>query len=255
MKLRFYISNNNEYIERKEDLKLNQLVNTARFSTTSNTIYYEIQDIAITEMEVKKFINIKFLNKHHQEQKTYRILIDNNATIEELLKSLRQSMKIEKLGKLRLYTVRNGRIELVYEDYNDIQSLESNSNSQEIYVEEIPEDQLVNDNNCKYIQILHFKNDISNYHSVPFIFKLNKDEKIIKIKERLQKSIGMNDKEFAKVKICYIQNGIPPRYFDEKYDNSVLYNGTEKIEGCIGLDYPCRNPNISSYEKAVKIHN
>ena len=38
-------------------------------------------------------------------------------------------------------------------------------------------------------------------------------------------------------------------------DNSVLYNGTEKIEGCIGLDYPCRNPNINSYEKAVKIHN
>jgi len=72
MKLRFYISNNNEYIERKEDLKLNQLVNTARFSNTSNTIYYEIQDIAITEMEVKKFINIKFLNKHHQEQVTIK---------------------------------------------------------------------------------------------------------------------------------------------------------------------------------------
>ena len=81
-------------------------------------------------------------------------------------------MKIEKLGKLRLYTVRNGRIESVFHDYNDIQSLESNSNSQEIYVEEIPEDQLID--NCECIQILHFKNDISNYHSVPFIFKLNK---------------------------------------------------------------------------------
>jgi len=34
----------------------------------------------------------------------------------------------------------------------------------------------------------------------------------------------MNDKEFAKVKICYIQNGIPPRYFDEKclYFFSIL---------------------------------
>jgi len=71
MKLRFYINNNTEYIERKEDLKLNQLVSNARYTnnSSSNTLLYEIQDIAITEMEVKKFIHVKFLNKHHQVQK------------------------------------------------------------------------------------------------------------------------------------------------------------------------------------------
>jgi len=80
-------------------------------------------------------------------------------------------MKIENLGKLRLYTVINGRIAYVYNDDNDIQSLDPNS--QEIYVEEIPEDQLnVDIREC--IPIVHFKNDISNYHSVPFLFKLNK---------------------------------------------------------------------------------
>jgi len=70
MKLRFYIGNRNDYIERKDDIKLNQLTNDARFSPNTNVIYYEIQDIAITEMEVKKFVNVKFLNKHHQEQVT-----------------------------------------------------------------------------------------------------------------------------------------------------------------------------------------
>jgi len=69
MKLRFYVGNNSsDYIERKDDIKLNQLVNSTRFSVNSNIIYYEIQDIAITEMEVKKIVKIKFLNKHHQEQ-------------------------------------------------------------------------------------------------------------------------------------------------------------------------------------------
>jgi len=76
MKLRFYINNSNEYIERKEDLKLSQLVNNARFSNnSSNTIFYEIQDITITEMEVKKFIHVKFLNKHHQVQVNIKHLI------------------------------------------------------------------------------------------------------------------------------------------------------------------------------------
>jgi len=69
MKLRFYVGNNSsDYIERKDDIKLNQLVNSTRFSVNSNIIYYEIQDIAITEMEVKKIVKIKFLNKHHQEK-------------------------------------------------------------------------------------------------------------------------------------------------------------------------------------------
>jgi len=68
MKLRFFVSNNNTYIECNDDIKLSHLVNSTRFSTNNNTIYYEIQDIAITEMENKRFINVKFLNKHHQEQ-------------------------------------------------------------------------------------------------------------------------------------------------------------------------------------------
>jgi len=257
MKLRFYINNSNEYIERKEDLKLSQLVNNARFSNnSSNTIFYEIQDITITEMEVKKFIHVKFLNKHHQVQKTYRLLVNRNGLVEDLFKELKQTMKVEKLGKLRLYTVCNGRIESIFSDNQDIQPLDPNSHNQEIYVEEIPEDQLNNENGEIIIQVIHFKNEISNYHSVPFIFKLIKGEKFVNIKERLQKSIGMNDKEFAKVKICFIQNtSIPPKYLDEKHDDIVLYDGSEQLGGCIGLDYPCRNPNINSYEKAVKIHN
>ncbi|OUM70453.1 hypothetical protein PIROE2DRAFT_68396 [Piromyces sp. E2] len=252
MKLRFFVgSNNNDYIERKDDIKLNQLINSTRFSANSNTIYYEIQDIAITEMEIKRFINVKFLNKHHQEQKTYRLLVYKKASVKELLDLLKQSMKIDKLGKLRLFTVNNGRIEYVYNDEMDIQSL--GSTSQEIYVEEIPEDQLnVQLQEC--IQVIHFKNDISNYHSVPFLLKLNEGELFVDVKKRIQKSIGMNDKEFAKVKICYISNNTS-QYFEEKHDDVVIYDGKNQISGCIGLDYPCRNHTTNSYEKAVKIHN
>jgi len=83
-------------------------------------------------------------------------------------------MKVEKLGKLRLYTVCNGRIESIFSDNQDIQPLDPNSHNQEIYVEEIPEDQLNNENGEIIIQVIHFKNEISNYHSVPFIFKLIK---------------------------------------------------------------------------------
>jgi len=75
MKLRFYVANNNEYIERREDIKLSNLINSIRYSPISNTIFYEIQDIAITEMETKRFINVKFLNKHHQEQVNIIIII------------------------------------------------------------------------------------------------------------------------------------------------------------------------------------
>jgi len=46
MKLRFYVNNNKEFIEYKEDFELNQLVND-----TSNTIYYKIQDMAITTIK------------------------------------------------------------------------------------------------------------------------------------------------------------------------------------------------------------
>jgi ubiquitin carboxyl-terminal hydrolase 7 len=252
MKLRFYVGNNSsDYIERKDDIKLNQLVNSTRFSVNSNIIYYEIQDIAITEMEVKKIVKIKFLNKHHQEQKTYRLLVYKQATVQELLNILKQKMKVEKLGKMRLYTVNNGKIEYIYKDEMDIQTL--GSPSQEIYVEEIPEDQ-IDAQIQELIQIIHFRNDISNYHSVPFLFKLNEGEKFSDVKKRIQKSIGMNDKEFAKVKICFTGNN-KTQYLDEKHDDIVIYDGQNPINAYIGLDYPCRNPAINYYEKAVKIHN
>jgi len=250
MKLRFYVANSNEYIERREDIKLSNLVDNTRYTPSSNTIFYEIQDIPITEMEIKRFVNVKFLNKHHQEQKTYRLLVLKNATIEELLKLLKDHMKIEKLGKLRLYTVMNGRIVGVYTDDMSIQSLESQS--QDIYVEEIPEDQL---DQKGLISIIHFKNDISNYHSVPFIFNLIKGERFVETKKRIQKSIGMSDKEFSKVKLCYIDPSNAATYFEEKHNEIVLFDGENQFNGLIGLDYPCRNPNINTYEKAVKIHN
>ncbi|KAG4101998.1 cysteine proteinase [Neocallimastix lanati (nom. inval.)] len=211
MKLRFYVANNNEYIERREDIKLSNLINSIRYSPISNTIFYEIQDIAITEMETKRFINVKFLNKHHQEQKTYKLFILKSATIDDLLTLLRESMKVENLGRLRLYTAVNGRIEYVFQNNMDISSL----GSQDIYVEEIPEDQLKPDPNILLIPIIHFKNDISNYHSVPFIFALIKGEKLPEAKKRLQKSIGMSDKEFSKVKICYIDQNNNATYLDE----------------------------------------
>jgi ubiquitin carboxyl-terminal hydrolase 7 len=258
MKLRFYVGNNNEYIERSEDIKLNSLVTNTRFSSTSNTIYYEIQDIAITEMEVKRFINVKFLNKHHQEQKTYRLLVLKNASVGDLLELLKRSMKIDTLGDLRLFTVMNGRIDAVYSNDMSIKTLDPTI--QEIYAEEIPEDQKDIDITKSCIHIIHFKNDISNYHSVPFIFRLLKDEKYPDTKKRLQKSIGMNDKEFAKVKICYIgvnnNSYNSPQYIDEQQHNeTILFDGENPLNGIIGLDYPCRNPNSNSYEKAVKIHN
>jgi len=79
-------------------------------------------------------------------------------------------MKVENLGKLRLYTAISGRIEHIFGDEDKVQLLQT----QEIYVEEIPEDQLNKDPNKSVIQVIHFKNDISNYHSVPFIFNLYK---------------------------------------------------------------------------------
>jgi ubiquitin carboxyl-terminal hydrolase 7 len=245
MKLRFYEANSNEYIERRDEVRLSSLINNNRYS--SNIIYYEIQDIAITEMETKRFINVKFLNKHHQEQKTYKLFISKSANIKDLLNLMEKSMKVENLGKLRLYTAISGRIEHIFGDEDKVQLLQT----QEIYVEEIPEDQLNKDPNKSVIQVIHFKNDISNYHSVPFIFNLYKGEKFIETKKRIQKSIGMGDKEFSKVKVCFIDQYNNLTYLEEKYNETELFN----YSGSIGLDYPCRNPNLNSYEKAVKIYN
>lgn len=199
--------------------------------------------------------------------------INKNSIVADLLKVVKEKMihtiqdALFHKRKLRLIEYVTSRIITIRQESESL--AESTATNKNFRVEAVPDDQLEFNTGEVLIQVCHFTSVIQSTFGIPFLLKLKDQEKIINVRHRIQKTLDINDKDFAKWKMALVQNN-QPKYYSELNDHeqvvtSQFYaptrDGVPLVQNrvWIGLDHPNRqkrNPLKPVYtEKPIKIHN
>lgn len=73
------------------------------------------------------------------------------------------------------------------------------ANQKTYRIEEIPRDEINLSEDELLIPVSHFYKDVFSAFGIPFYIKIKQGEQFAAVKERLQKKLGVSDKEWEKV--------------------------------------------------------
>lgn len=89
------------------------------------------------------------------------------------------------------------------------------ANQKTYRIEEIPRDEINLSEDELLIPVSHFYKDVFSAFGIPFYIKIKQGEQFAAVKERLQKKLGVSDKEWEKV--C-ANNNNKIQIFDSNFD-------------------------------------
>ncbi|CAG8628272.1 14298_t:CDS:10, partial [Dentiscutata heterogama] len=209
LKLRFTTAKKT-VIERTTTQILSEMLQTTHQPRSVELLYYEMLDINIVELESKKFFKVHWLGTIVKEEEVIDISLPKTAMVNEIIKIIINKLALRPTSRIRLYDALHCKIQKEYDINDPINMIQENTT---LYAEEIPQEEINLDTNDKVIQ----------------------DEPFYTTILRLKLRLGINEKDFSKVKGAIVQAQLhaKPQYID---DNVILsdYGLTEEL---LGLDH------------------
>jgi ubiquitin carboxyl-terminal hydrolase 7 len=186
------------------------------------------------------------------------------GTVADLLAEARSQVTLSSpTVRLRLLDIVSHKIVGVNEPDTRIDSLPG-TQSKSYRVEEVPEDQLQLGDSDMLVPVAHFHKEIYSTFGHPFLLKLSEGERFESVKEKIQKHLGVPDKEFEKYRIGVISMG-RAKYLEDMQTDTVrirefLHQGQSgnNAKPYIGLEHVNKHSKRARYnymEKAIKIYN
>ncbi|XP_040571278.1 ubiquitin carboxyl-terminal hydrolase 7 [Lepeophtheirus salmonis] len=236
-------------------------------------IFYQRLSIPVHELENKRQFKCYWLpspsnsgsddNSKNEEQELI-LYPAKTGTVKDLLYEAVNHLKIERVGKLRLVEIVSNKICNVASEDTLLEVISSFQNKT-YRIEEIPEDQLEIGVNELLVPVAHFHKDIYSTFGTPFLMKICDGCNFEEIKNKIQKHLGVADKEFEKYRIAVIVVS-RLRYVDENnFDDLVKIKnfssggqGGNSAKPWIGLEHvnkSSKRPRYNYMEKAIKIYN
>ncbi|KAI8605315.1 cysteine proteinase [Dissophora ornata] len=216
-----------------------------------NVIYYEKLDMSIVELESKRLIKVTWLGPTLKDETTHELLLLKTSTMNVLVDALLPKVKLEPNGtqKLRTFGVFNGKL---IKEYGPMDPITAIHESLAIYVEEIPVDELSRKDDEQVLSCFHFQGDVSRMHGIPFRMVIKEGELFVDLKARIRARLGMNEKDFAKVKFILFR--IPGK-INSLNDDDILSEVEFRAGDAIGLDHIDKSgrSNRLGLEKAITI--
>ncbi|CAO3595063.1 unnamed protein product [Absidia cylindrospora] len=204
---------------------------------------YEILDINLAELENNRLIKITWFSPSLSDGTYEEFHLPKRNNVSNILQHLEQhgaKFKSEQGSqKVRVYEADNHRFyrELAMDDYvSDI------SYNAQLYAEEIPGEELSAQPDDTFITVFHYQRDTTRAHSVPFKFLIINGEPFERTNKRLQQRTGMNDKDWAKVKVSIVSKYTTTPIDEDDYklcDHEFL------SEDLLGLDHPDKTGKIN----------
>ncbi|KAJ3011309.1 hypothetical protein HKX48_006911, partial [Thoreauomyces humboldtii] len=224
----------------------------------AGTLIYEVLGIRVKELESKRYLKIWWVDKKNKEQGPFDILIPKSARVADLHAAVAEKIrdghiKVEagsdvlQATKFRVFEL--GRDSRVGKQYSEVDYVDTIKDSSEIYVEEI----LAQEVSQPLLQVFHYTKDPIRGHGVPFFLALNPGEPFSETRRRLQARLGMNDKEFAKVKFQLVEMRGKVQQVE---DEDILADFPRTDEWSLGVDHvdrSARGGRLGGFEKAIKI--
>ncbi|KAK7207041.1 cysteine proteinase [Myxozyma melibiosi] len=241
-------------IKASTSLSLKELLGPVYAQVLSHTMYYEVLDVALLELESMKALKLTWLTDGITSEHHYDILVPKNGTMVEVLQVLKQKAGLsdEVASRVRFYGANINKIHRQFPpDYSVLSILDST----QLYAEELPADEVERKDKEKLITAFHFQKEANRTHGIPFFFTLKPGEKFADTKARLQERTGIKDKQFEKIKFALVQRASYPKplYLE---DEMVVYDMAEKDDE-LGLDHLDKTTykNLRHEQRAIFIKN
>ncbi|CAG8623365.1 3621_t:CDS:2, partial [Dentiscutata erythropus] len=185
----------------------------------------------VEECNLCLYAKVYWLGTAVREEEVIDICLPKTAIVNEIFKIIINKLALRPTSKIRLYDVLHCKIQKEYVTNDPIDLIQENIT---LYAEEIPQDEIELGANDKVIQIYHFIKKPLRTHGIPFKFVINADEHFSKTMLRLRIRLGMNEKDFSKVKgaVVQAQSFAKFQYIDDK----VILSDYGLTDELLGLD-------------------
>ena len=238
------------------------------YNQNTDTLYYEILDIPLFELERLKSLKIAFHDDKAEEVETYTLRLPKDSKVEEVLQELRRRIPNAGSEQLRLMEVFYHKIYKIYDENDKIGSI--NDQYWTLRAEVISEEERNMSPNDKLVHVYHFTTR-DNGHTTPmqnfgnpFFFVLHEGETLVQVKERIKAKLNVSDEEFAKWKVAFCSMSRPEYLKDEDIviQRFMRRDSYGPWEHYLGLDHEDKNPKSRSnqnsnrygYDKPIKIY-
>lgn len=192
----------------------------------SNILYYDILTMSLHEFETKKLVKFLWLPKEGiMHEQRHESLLPKTATVGDVVAELPgkvDGLKPEDREQIKVWLVQGHRIEDLLLPQFPVISLQSyqqlciglQSDEEVAYYDQ--QQQLQQQQppaggahqQYRLIEVFHFYRDLSNTHGIPFTFVLKRGEKLGETRLRIQRTLGMFDKVFERVKFAIVRRGV-----------------------------------------------
>ncbi|KAF9438450.1 hypothetical protein BGZ76_007843 [Entomortierella beljakovae] len=196
-------------------------------------IFYEKLDMSIVELESKRLIKLTWLGPTLKEETPYEFLLPKTSSVSAILDELASKLDLppERSERLHAFAVSNGKF---FREYLPSDPLSTVHDVLSLYVEEIPSDEYDLPEDQDPLLCFQFQGDIIRTHSVPFNIVLKEGEVFTDTKIRIRNRLGMNEKEFSKVR--FIISSAQGR-ISVMNDDDILTDMKLSPDDQLGLDH------------------
>ncbi|CAG5100968.1 Similar to USP7: Ubiquitin carboxyl-terminal hydrolase 7 (Homo sapiens) [Cotesia congregata] len=227
-------------------------------------IFYQQLSIRVNELENKKQFKCIWVGLSLKEEKEIILYPNKNGTVATLLEEAKKQVELSEngSGKLRLLEINCNRLLPGPKEDVPLENL-TTIGTKAYRIEEIPKDEVNLADDEMLVPVAHFHKDVFSPFGIPFMFKIKHGEPFTKVKDRLLKKLGVQEKEFEKFKFAIVSMGKPQFITEEAdyYINLAEFRTTSSQalqRPWLGLDHvnkAPKRPRINYLEKAIKIYN
>ncbi|TFL07619.1 hypothetical protein BDV98DRAFT_558165 [Pterulicium gracile] len=222
-------------LKRSLNQSISEIIAPSYLTPTTTVILYEKLDVSIVELETKRNLKVMWTGVFNKEEGAHQFLLPKTSMVHDLADHLSKRITLTAggTGKIRIFEIREGKTQ---REFTGSEMIGNIPDPAELFAEEIPQEELEADDSDKVIGVFHFHKELSRTHGVPFKFVVKRGEKFSDTKKRLQKRIGVSDKDLAKYRFALIQASTfkQPSYIE---DEDAIYDHQFAPEDVLGIDH------------------
>ncbi|KAI9891263.1 MAG: hypothetical protein M1814_002953 [Vezdaea aestivalis] len=242
-------------LKRQQTMTLMQILSAQYGYTNHNTapdaLFYEILETTLSEIESKKVLKVIYLSEGITKEQNLEVLVPKHGTIKDVSLAVKEKAKLdeETASSLRFYLAHAGKL---HKEVADNYPVASNYDTTQLYVEKIPDDELVKCEGDRAISAFHFNKEPGKVHGIPFKFIIKADELFKDTKVRLEKRTGLKGKMLEKIKFAVVTrlSYSKPVYLK---DDDILAEIATSPEDLLGLDHADRSRGLWGRADAIFI--
>ncbi|KAF3940694.1 hypothetical protein ABW19_dt0201570 [Dactylella cylindrospora] len=205
-----------------------------------DSLYYEILDMSLSELETKKLVKLNWITEGITKEETIELLVPKNGSMRDVLDLLQKKIGLsdEEVERVHFWETHAGKI---YKDLDLLYGVAGINDFVNLHGEIETDENIPADDTERLIRCFHFSKEPSKSHNVPFKFVVKEGEIFKETKLRLQKRTGFKGKNFEKIKFAVVHrlSYSKPVYLN---DEDILSDVASDPDDLLGLDHADKSP-------------